>query len=59
MIDVLQTVLRSAVTVLLFALFITLIVWAWSPRRRKEFSDAAYSVFDQPGEPGVDQQEKF
>ena len=57
--EVLQTVLRSAVTVLLFGLFIALIVWAWSPRRRKEFSAAANSVFDQPGEPGVALKEKL
>jgi cbb3-type cytochrome oxidase subunit 3 len=56
--ELLQTVLRSAVTVMLFALFIALVVWAWSPRRRNDFAAAAYLVFDQPGEPRVEQEEK-
>jgi len=39
--------LRAAVTVLLFILFVALIVWAWSPRRRKDFEAAARIPFDQ------------
>ena len=34
-------VVRSAVTVTLFVLFIALCVWAWSDRRREEFDAAA------------------
>jgi len=41
------TFLRGAITVSLFALFIALIAWAWSPRRRKEFAEAANLVFDE------------
>lgn len=44
--EVTQNVLRSIVTVALFGLFLALVCWAWSPRRRKEFSDAANLVFD-------------
>ena len=45
--DLVLTILRGTITVSLFALFIALIVWAWSPRRRKDFADAANLVFDE------------
>ena len=38
--------LRAGITVSLFALFVTLIFWAWSPRRRKQFAEAANLIFD-------------
>jgi cytochrome c oxidase cbb3-type subunit 4 len=44
--ELILNIMRGAITVALFALFIALIVWAWSPRRRKEFTDAANLVFD-------------
>jgi cbb3-type cytochrome oxidase subunit 3 len=40
--------LRATITVSLFALFIALIFWAWSPKRHKEFAEAANLVFDEP-----------
>ena len=39
--------LRAAITVTLFALFIALIFWAWSPKRHKQFAEAANLVFDE------------
>jgi cytochrome c oxidase cbb3-type subunit 4 len=39
-------ILRAAITVTLFALFVALIFWAWSPKRRKQFDEAANLVFD-------------
>ena len=39
--------LRAAITVSLFALFIALIFWAWSPKRHKQFTEAANLVFDE------------
>jgi cbb3-type cytochrome oxidase subunit 3 len=39
--------LRTAITLSLFALFIVLIFWAWSPKRDKEFTEAANLVFDE------------
>jgi cbb3-type cytochrome oxidase subunit 3 len=39
--------LRAAITLSLFALFIALIFWAWSPKRHKEFTEAANLVFDE------------
>ncbi len=39
--------LRAAITVSLFALFVALIFWAWSPKRRKQFAEAANLVFDE------------
>ena len=44
--EIILTSLRAAITVLLFGLFVALIFWAWSPKRRKEFSEAANLVFD-------------
>jgi cbb3-type cytochrome oxidase subunit 3 len=38
--------LRAAITVSLFALFVALIFWAWSPKRRQQFDEAANLVFD-------------
>jgi cbb3-type cytochrome oxidase subunit 3 len=47
--------LRATITLSLFALFIALIFWAWSPKRHKEFTEAANLVFDEtdrmPAEP--------
>jgi cytochrome c oxidase cbb3-type subunit IV len=37
--------LRSAITLLSFVLFIGLVVWAWSSRRRKAFDEAAQLPF--------------
>jgi cbb3-type cytochrome oxidase subunit 3 len=39
--------LRAAITLSLFALFIALIFWAWSPKRHKGFTEAANLVFDE------------
>jgi cytochrome c oxidase cbb3-type subunit IV len=44
--DLVLIVVRSVVTVALFCLFIALCVWAWSDRRRDEFSAAARLPFD-------------
>lgn len=40
-------ILRDTVTVTLFGLFVLLIATTWSPRRRKEFNDAANMIFDE------------
>lgn len=48
--ELILNIMRGAITVVLFALFIALIVWAWSPRRREEFTDAANLVFDDTDE---------
>jgi cbb3-type cytochrome oxidase subunit 3 len=47
-------VLRAAITVSLFALFIVLIFWAWSPKRHKQFAEAANLVFDDTDHVPVD-----
>jgi cbb3-type cytochrome oxidase subunit 3 len=39
--------LRAAITLSLFALFVALIFWAWSPKRHKQFAEAANLVFDE------------
>ncbi len=39
--------LRAAITLSLFVLFIVLIFWAWSPKRHKQFTEAANLVFDE------------
>jgi cytochrome c oxidase cbb3-type subunit 4 len=35
-----------ALTIILFIVFIGIIVWAWSPGRKQDFSDAAHLVVD-------------
>jgi cytochrome c oxidase cbb3-type subunit 4 len=35
-----------ALTIILFIVFIGIIVWAWSPGRKRDFSDAAHLVVD-------------
>jgi cbb3-type cytochrome oxidase subunit 3 len=53
--------LRAAITVSLFSLFIALIFWAWSPKRHKQFAEAANLVFDEtdhvPNEPAPGNEE--
>ena len=45
--DLALVVIRSVVTVSLFALFVALCVWAWSDRRRDEFAAAARLPFEE------------
>ncbi len=35
-----------ALTVGLFVIFIGIIVWAWSPGRKRDFDDAAHLIID-------------
>jgi len=53
MTDVVMIVIRSVITVTLFCLFVALIGWAYSPKRRKEFDDAANLVFDDEADPSA------
>ena len=39
--------LRSATTVVSFVLFIGIMVWAWSKRRKSDFDQAANLPFEQ------------
>jgi cytochrome c oxidase cbb3-type subunit 4 len=41
--------LRAAVTLFSFAVFVAIVVWAWSRRRREDFDEAALLPF-QDGE---------
>jgi cytochrome c oxidase cbb3-type subunit IV len=38
--------LRSLVTVAGFASFVSILVWAWMPARKKQFDEAAQLPFD-------------
>ncbi|MDP2829839.1 MAG: cbb3-type cytochrome c oxidase subunit 3 [Sulfuricellaceae bacterium] len=38
--------LRSIMTVIFFALFVGIVIWAFSPSRKKEFDEAARLVMD-------------
>lgn len=44
--DLGMVIVRSAVTVVLFVLFIALCIWAWSSRQREQFAIAAMLPFD-------------
>jgi len=46
----LYTTLSSVFTVLSFVLFLGIIAWAWSSRRRAEFAAAANAPFALPDE---------
>ena len=46
--DTVLNILRGAVTVTLFALFVALLFYVFSPRRAKDFTDAANLIFDAP-----------
>ena len=46
----LYSMLSSIFTVLSFLLFLGIIAWAWSSRRRAEFSAAAHAPFALPDE---------
>ena len=39
--------MRSVVTVLAFALFIGIVVWAWSSRNKTRFEEAAQLPFEE------------
>jgi cytochrome c oxidase cbb3-type subunit 4 len=40
-------ILRAAVTVVSFAAFLGIVVWAWSKRRATDFDEAANLPFEQ------------
>jgi len=57
----LYSVLASAMTVLSFATFLGIVVWAWSRRRRAAFEEAANAPFalpDDVDESGPDMNDK-
>ncbi len=39
--------LRGLIALLIFALFITIVVWSYSKKRKSSFDDAANSIFDE------------
>ena len=49
----LYSTLSSIFTVLSFVLFVGIVWWAWSARRRAEFADAANAPFALPDEPSA------
>ncbi|KPK37671.1 MAG: hypothetical protein AMJ69_10730 [Gammaproteobacteria bacterium SG8_47] len=46
--------LRAWYTVVMFLVFVGIVVWAWSTKRREDFSEAANLPFNEPEFPGVD-----
>ncbi|HKK04596.1 MAG TPA: cbb3-type cytochrome c oxidase subunit 3 [Gammaproteobacteria bacterium] len=45
---------RAWFTVVMLAIFIGIVLWAWSGKRRKRFSEAANLPFNEPEFPRVD-----
>jgi cytochrome c oxidase cbb3-type subunit 4 len=45
-----QITLHSIWTVLLFIVFIGIVAWAWSSKRKKAFDEAAHLPFDEEDE---------
>jgi len=46
--------LRSMYTVMMFVMFIGIVLWAWSNKRRSAFSEAANLPLNEPEQPCVD-----
>jgi cytochrome c oxidase cbb3-type subunit 4 len=42
---------RAFYTVLMFAIFVGIFLWAWSGKRRKDFNEAAQLPLDEPTTP--------
>jgi cbb3-type cytochrome oxidase subunit 3 len=54
MTETVLNILRGAVTVTLFSLFLALLFYVFSPRRARDFTDAANLIFDASDEvPGA------
>ena len=49
---------RAWYTVVMFVTFISIVVWAWSGKRRKRFTEAANLPFNEPEFPRVDDANK-
>ncbi|WP_417614415.1 cbb3-type cytochrome oxidase subunit 3 [Oceanisphaera sp.] len=50
--DALKPTLISYQTLLLFVMFIGLVSWAYSKRRKDKFDEIANSIFDDEDQPG-------
>ena len=51
--------IRSWHTVILFAVFIGIVIWAWSGKSKKRFNEASQLPFNEPEFPtGLDSNEK-
>lgn len=40
-------ILRSIITVVMFVMFVGIVIWAFSKRRKKDFEEAAHLPFDE------------
>lgn len=49
--------LRGLIALLIFALFIIIVVWSYSKKRKDSFDDAANSIFDEDNNEKVNKQE--
>ncbi len=45
---------RSVLTVVLLGVFIGIVLWAWSGKRKQAFDAAAQLPFDDEPEPGIE-----
>ena len=46
-------IVRGIMTAILLMVFIAIVVWAWSAKRKAAFDAAARLPFDEDSEPGV------
>ncbi|QDP01206.1 cbb3-type cytochrome oxidase subunit 3 [Thalassotalea sp. PS06] len=49
--------LRGIFTVIIFVLFIIIVVWAFSKKRKTSFDEAANSIFDEKDDVNKEKQE--
>lgn len=46
--------IRALFTVIMFVMFIGIVLWAWSNKRRSAFDEAANLPLDEPEQPRVE-----
>jgi cytochrome c oxidase cbb3-type subunit 4 len=49
-----MTDVRTWYTVVLFVVFVGIVLWAWSGRRKQDFNEAANLPLNEPEHPRVD-----
>jgi len=49
--------LRAALTVVMLIVFLGIVMWAYSSRRKKQFDEAARSVLEDDAAPAANQQQ--
>ncbi|HTT36302.1 MAG TPA: cbb3-type cytochrome c oxidase subunit 3 [Burkholderiales bacterium] len=52
------TSVRAVLTVVMLVVFVGIVMWAYSSRRKKEFDEAARSVLDDDAAPAMEKRQQ-